>query len=183
MYTPDISDESLMLEAQRGDLDAIGLLYQRYSKKLFNFFIRVTDNHDDSADLTQNVFFRVLKYRDSFNPEHPFRTWMYQMARNCLTDYRKKSVRHPGTQNKDDILSTLLNDDTSMNQVSQDAILYRAMENLPFEDKELLVMCKFQKLKYEEIARITEDSVPNIKIKVHRTLKRLKEIYFKLENA
>ncbi|MCK9205339.1 MAG: sigma-70 family RNA polymerase sigma factor [Bacteroidales bacterium] len=183
MQISDISDEALMLKAQRGELDAVGKLYERYSKKLFNFFIRITGNRDDSADLTQNVFYRVLKYRGSYNPEHQFRTWMYQMGRNCLTDYRKDSSKHPNIEDKDNVLSALLNDENSNNQVSQDAILFKAIENLPFEGKELLVMCKFQKLKYEEIAKITNDSVPNIKIKVHRTLKRLKEIYFEMEDA
>jgi RNA polymerase sigma-70 factor (ECF subfamily) len=106
---------------------------------------------------------------------------MYGMARNCLSDYRLDSSKHPNLQDKDNVLSTLLDDEVSSNQASQDAILFKAMENLPFEGKELLVMCKFQDLKYEEIAKITGDSIPNIKIKVHRTLKRLKEIYFEMD--
>jgi len=183
MYISDISDEALMLKAQGGELDAVGKLYERYSKKLFNFFLRLTANRDTSSDLTQNVFYRILKYRNSYNPQHQFRTWMYQMARNCLSDYRLDSSKHPNLQDKDNVLSTLLDDEISSNQASQDAILFKAIENLPFEGKELLVMCKFQDLKYEEIAKITGDSIPNIKIKVHRTLKRLKEIYFEMEEC
>ena len=62
MSISDLSDEALMLKAQQGELDAIGVLYQRYSKKLFNFFIKLTANRDSSADLMQNVFLRVIKY-------------------------------------------------------------------------------------------------------------------------
>jgi len=183
MYISDISDEALMLKAKGGELDAIGKLYERYSKRLYNFFLRLTANRDSSADLTQNVFYRVLKYRNSYNPDHLFKTWMYQMARNCLTDYRLDSNKHPHLPDKDIVLSKLLDEETANSQAAQDALLFKAIENLPFESKELLVMCKFQGLKYEEIANITGDSIPNIKIKVHRTIIKLKELYFELENA
>jgi RNA polymerase sigma factor (sigma-70 family) len=183
MHISEISDEHLMLKAQQGDLDAIGKLYERYSKKLFNFFLRLTNNRDTSADLTQNVFYRVLKYRNSYNSEHLFKTWMYQMARNCLTDHYEVSLKHPVIDDKNIVLSTFIDDDSAGKQASQDALLYKAIDNLPFESKELLVMSKFQGLKYEEISNITGDSVANIKVKVHRTLIRLKELYFELENA
>lgn len=183
MHISDISDEALMLKAQGGELDAIGVLYQRYSKKLFNFFLRLTANRDTSADLTQNVFYRVLKYRNSYNSQHLYKTWMYQMARNCLTDQREMNSKHPNIHTNENVLSLILDDDTVSTQVSQDALLFKAIENLPFESKELLVMSKFQGLKYEEIAKITGDSIPNIKIKVHRTMIKLKELYFEMEKA
>lgn len=183
MHISDISDETLMLDAQRGELDAIGKLYERYSKKLYNFFLRLTANRDASADLTQNVFYRVLKYRNSYNKDHLFKTWMYQMARNCLTDYHKESSKHPVIENTISALSTVLDEDSASNQAAQDNLLFRAINSLPFESRELLVMSKFQGLKYEEISSITGDSIPNIKVKVHRTLIRLKELYFELENA
>ena len=69
MHISDISDEALMLKAQRGELDAVGKLYERYSKRLYNFFLRLTVNSDTSSDLTQNVFYRILKYRNSYNSE------------------------------------------------------------------------------------------------------------------
>lgn len=183
MQISDISDEALMLKAQQGELEAIGVLYQRYSKKIYNFFLRLTTNRDTSADLTQNVFYRVLKYRNSYNSQHLFKTWMYQMARNCLTDQREKNSKHPHAFDTNGVLSTIIDEDSASHQAAQDALLYRAIENLPFESKELLVMSKFQGLKYEEIAKITGDSIPNIKIKVHRTIIKLKELYFEMEQA
>lgn len=183
MHISDISDEDLMLKAQRGELDAIGKLYERYSKRLYNFFLRLTANRDTSADLTQNVFYRVLKYRSSYNPEHLFKTWMYQMARNCLNDHHEVSYKHPVIEDANKVLSNELDEDIASNQASQDDLLFRAINNLPYESKELIVMSKFQGLKYEEIAKITGDSVPNIKIKVHRTMIKLKDLYFELDKA
>lgn len=183
MHISDISDEALMLKAKGGELDAIGELYGRYSKRLYNFFLRLTANRDTSADLTQNVFYRVLKYRKTYTPEHLFKTWMFQIARNCLTDHREVHVKHPNVSDTEKVLASVLDEDSANHQAAQDALLFRAIDNLPFESRELLVMSKFQGLKYEEIAKITGDSIPNIKIKVHRTMIKLKELYFELEKA
>jgi len=108
---------------------------------------------------------------------------MYQIARNCLTDHHDVSMKYPVTDASTMVLSTTLDEDTASKQASEDVLLFRAIDSLPHESKELLVMSKFQGLKYEEISSITGDSVPNIKVKVHRTLIRLKELYFELENA
>ena len=105
------------------------------------------------------------------------------MARNCLADHREMSGKHPNVHDTEKVLSSMVDDDTISSQVAQDALLYKAIENLPFESKELLVMSKFQGLKYEEIANITGDTVPNIKVKVHRTMIKLKELYFELEKV
>jgi RNA polymerase sigma-70 factor (ECF subfamily) len=183
MHKTDISDESLMLDARNGNMDAIGVLYSRHSKQLFNFFVRLTHNRDSSADLLQNVFLRVLKYHNSFNPSHRFTTWMYQLARNCLNDYREMNAKNPVISNPENVLQNTAFEEHAQKQASEDALLYRAIECLPEEGRELLVMSKFQGLKYEEISAITGDSVANIKVKVYRSMLKLKERYFQLEEA
>lgn len=183
MQISEITDEVLMLKAQKGELDAIGVLYKRYSKRLFNFFLRLTNNYDSSADLTQNVFYRVLKYRNSFKNEHTFKTWLYQLARNSLKDHKDNAFKNPVVSDTSKVLLNIYDDESANKQELQDKQLFKAIESLPFESRELLVMSKFQGMKYEEISEITGDSVPNIKVKVHRTILRLKELYFELENA
>ena len=172
-----------MLKAQEGELDAIGKLYERYSKRLYNFFLRLTANRDSSADLTQNVFYRILKYKNSYNPKFLFKTWMYQMARNCLNDHLETSHKNPIAEDNSKVLLAIMDEDSAEIQSTQDALLFKAINKLPYESKELLVMSKFQGLKYEEISTITGDTVPNIKVKVYRTMNRLKELYFEMEKA
>lgn len=183
MKVSEITDEVLILNAQKGELDTIGILYERYSKRLFNFFLKLTGNYDSSADLTQNVFYRVLKYRNSYKTDYQFKTWLYQMARNSLKDYKDSAIKNPIIADASNALSDIMDDDSANKQELQDKQLFKAIENLPFDSRELLVMSKFQGLKYEEISEITGDSIPNIKVKVHRTLLKLKELYFELENA
>ena len=61
--------------------------------------------------------------------------------------------------------------------------LHTALGKLSTEKREILVLSKFQGLKYEQIAKIHETTVANIKVKVHRTIKELKDIYLELEKA
>ncbi len=172
-----------MLEAQDGNLKAIGELYDRHQKKLYGFFVRLTNNSFCSCDLTQNVFLRILKFRHTYNPAHQFRTWMYQIARNVLSDFynsKNKLVEY-----SNDIDNVRHNEIEHQHGYAsrEDLVLYRAIGQLSKEQQLLIEMSKFQKLKYEEIALITNDSVGNIKVKVHRAIALLKEKYFEVDRT
>ena len=85
-----LSDNVLMVKVQEGDLDKLGLLYQRYKKILFGYFYRQTCLAAISEDLVQNVFFRILKYRKQFRNEGKFTSWMYSIAHNVFIDHVRK---------------------------------------------------------------------------------------------
>ena len=72
-----VSDDALMLEVSNGEVRRLGLLFDRYHRKLFDFFIRMTGSREISEDLVQDVFFRILKYRGTFRPGSRFTVWMY----------------------------------------------------------------------------------------------------------
>ena len=79
-----------MLTVRDGDLDKLGVLFDRHHKLLFNFFLRLTSSREASEDLVQEVFFRMLKYRHSYRGSSQFSFWMFQIARNARIDYFRK---------------------------------------------------------------------------------------------
>src|SRR5689334_1298700 len=83
-----------MLKVKAGDVDKMGLLFERYHRKLFGFLYHMTGQSSISEDLVQNVFYRMLKYRHTFTGEGEFRTWMYHLARNVLADAAKQNKRY-----------------------------------------------------------------------------------------
>src|SRR2546425_12656711 len=85
-----LTDEALMLAVKAGDLDKLGILFERHHTALFEFFSRMTGNRAVSQDLVQDVFFRILKYRNTYRNESQFTTWMYHIARNTRFDQFKK---------------------------------------------------------------------------------------------
>ena len=171
-----------MLKAQTGDLNKMGLLFERYKKVLLGFFINMCKDKDLSEDLVQNVFVRIIKYRKSFRGEGQFKVWMFHIARNVLTDhFRKNKI------GKTDDLETWgdrLGDDSdvSADMIKNDEleILRKAMDYLDKEKKEVLVLSKIEELKYKEIADILDCSEGAVKVKVFRAMKELKETFVKI---
>lgn len=181
--TEQPSDNSLMIEAQNGNIGAIAELYDRHQKNLYGFFVRLTGKKNCSCDLTQNVFLRILRFKHTYNPAYQFRTWMYQIARNILADYyNTKNSLIESSNNIDSILPT---EPEQQNEYTtrDDLVLFSAIGQLPAEQQQLIELSKFQKLKYEEIAQITNDTVGNIKVKVHRAIINLRDVYFKVDKT
>lgn len=169
-----------MTQVSQGDLDKLVPLFDRYQKKLFNFFLRLSADEEASKDLVQNLFVRVIKYRYSYNPEHKFRTWIYQMARNVFYDHCKKNKKTNTFMNIQQVADYPDASQGTQSQQEEDEKLFKALEHLPADKRELLVMSKFQGMKYAEIAEITDTSVGNVKVKVHRAVDSLRKIYFQL---
>src|SRR3954467_10573711 len=79
-----------MLKVKAGNLDLMGLLFKRHHKALFNFLYHMTYQRDVAEDMAQQVFYRMLKYRESFTGSGEFLHWMYTIARNVIKDQGKR---------------------------------------------------------------------------------------------
>jgi len=177
-----MSDEQIMEAVKNGNLQQASLLFDRYHKRIFNFLARLTNDREGAEDLTQNVFLRMLKYRHTYKPEMKFQSWIYQMARNAFSDYyQQQKQRMPvkmEVEKLDDHLPDLME---ALEQEENEKRLIRALAQLPDDYRELLVLTRFQHLKYEEVAGFLNMTVANVKVKVHRAIGQLRENYFELE--
>ena len=178
-----ITDNALMTKVKEGDLDKLGLLFERYKKPLFGFFYGLNRDGELSEDLVQNVFFRILKYRYLFRGEGDFRTWMFHIARNVNNDHFRKNKLNAkeSIETWQDRLGSDENRSTEIQQDEEMQILSMAMDRLPEDKLEILLLIKFQDKKYKEIGEIIGCSEGAVKVKVFRALQELKEVYKKLE--
>lgn len=167
-----------MFHVRNGVGESLGVLFDRYQDPLFNFYCRLTGDRTVSEDLVQDVFYRILKYRQTYRPGTSFRTWMYQIARNARLDsLRKEKVQVPlefditGPQQPDRV-----------QQEQETALLHKALMQLPEEKREILVLSRFQELKYEEIAQLLGCEVGAVKVRVFRALKELRTAFQELES-
>lgn len=176
-----MSDNEVMFKVRDGEVGKLGVLFERYHEKLYGFFIRYTGKRDVSEDLVQDVFFRVLKYRHTFRGEAPFTVWMYQLARNASADYfRKWKNESPMTEHTQERESDEPLPSEQMLEQEEHRLLRLAMSKLSEEKREVLVMSRFQELKYEEIGKILDCPVGTVKARVHYALKDLRDEYIKL---
>jgi len=175
---PIQADEDLMLQVRQGAEDGLGVLFDRYQRPLFNFYSKLTGNRGVSEDLVQEVFLRVLKYRQSYQPGAAFRAWIYQIARNVRVDhYRKNPVQ---AEWKPEMSPSFVPHDATQKD-QETLLLHRALMLLPEDKREILVLSRLQEMKYEEIARLLGCEVGTVKVRVHRALQSLKLAYHDLQ--
>src|ERR1700683_2929898 len=180
------ADNVLMQKVRDGDLAKMAVLFERHHRALFRYFLRLTGNREFSEDLVQDVYFRMLKYRHTYRDGNPFTSWMYQVGRNAHLDGLQKrkgetplfEVRREGDMQEPASADT---DPREILRRRQDlGLLRRALASLPVEKREVLVLSRFQNLKYEQIADILACDVGTVKVRVYRAIKSLSQIFFEL---
>ncbi|HEV2354742.1 MAG TPA: RNA polymerase sigma factor [Puia sp.] len=175
-----LSDNALMLKVRSGDLDKMSLLFQRYHRPLYGFLYHMTGQRESSEDMVQTVFYRLLKSRHTFTGEGEFKTWMYHVARNVLSDHFKGSRRSGYVVDVTGFEEKLAADGALFDRVERRLAvqaLHKAMAALSPESREILVLSRFQELKGAEIAGILEISVGAVKVRIHRAIGQLKALY------
>ena len=179
-----MTDEVIMEAVKNGDLQRATLLFERYNKRIFNFLARMTMDRMLAEDLSQNVFLRMIKYRQSYREGARFQSWIYQIARNVFADhYHGEKNKYNNFVDVEKIRDHIVDNDDMEAQSEKERILQRSMARLTDEQRELLVLTRYQQMKYEEVAQVMDTTVANIKVKVHRALIRLREYYFEMERA
>ena len=174
-----MTDEELMLQAKAGKLDGISVLYDRYHTRLYNFFLQQTHDQSQSKDLTQIVFERVIKYRGRYVQQGRFTAWIYAIARNVHLDlYRKKREDLPGAAVIHAIADSQIEENHDREEDKYH--LEKAMKYLRPEQRELIWLSRYEKLKYAEIAHILGSTEGAVKVKIHRSMKDLKTEFFKI---
>ncbi len=168
-----------MLKVKEGNLSELTVLFERYNVKLFNFFLKLTFDRIASEDLTQTLFYRVIKYRQTYKIEEgSFKTWVYQMGRNVYYDFYKE--RQKIAVNFRDIHEsheTIPDSDDTYKEEELEK-LNKALSRLIPDQREIIILSRYQGLKYREIALIKDASITAIKVQIHRALKQLKIFYF-----
>ncbi len=176
-----------MAEVGSGQVARLGVLFERYHRALFRYFVSMNRDREQAEDLVQEVFVRMLRYRASYDPAQSFTAWMYQIARNAGVD----QVRKRGTAQVVDIdtfvdrraelVSASPGPEESAARGQDLALLRRAMDRLPDDKREILVLSRFQGMKHEDIAEVLGCEVGTVKVRVYRAIRALEQIYFELE--
>ncbi len=173
-----------MLKVKNGDLDRMGLLFERHHRQLFGFLFHMTNQRELSEDLVQNVFYRMLRYRHTYRGDGEFRAWMYHLARNVVHDEGralKRTVNQSALGDSAERIGDLTTADEQILKKQELAVLHKAMAGLSAESREILVMSKFQELRYHEIAQVLNITEGAVKVRVHRAINQLKNIFMQME--
>ena len=175
-------DNKLMMQVKDGDLDKLGPLFEKYKLPLYRYFFHRMCVGDDCEAMVQNVFIRILKYRNRFEPVGEFRSWMYSIAHNLGIDHLRK---HSKWKIKNDVRdSDIVEESTTEDMMirSEESLRLKTAMNMLRDDyREVLVLSRFDNLRYREIGEITGSSEGAVKVRIHRALRELRILYDKLE--
>jgi RNA polymerase sigma factor (sigma-70 family) len=170
------TDQALMMAVRDGDVDKLGVLFERYHRQLFSFLVRLTGNRPLSEDLVQEVFVRLLKYRHTYRGDSQFTTWMFQIARNARVDMMRRSPREDTSIDEcvQEFVS-LAPTPAERAEKSEDVqMLLDAVSRLPEDRREVLLLRGVHGLKFEEIALALRCSVNTIKGRAFRAIRELR---------
>ncbi len=165
-----------MLDVSQGNLDAMAHIFERYNKRLYNFYFQMIRDKAICEDMTQTVFYKVMRYRESYRGGQ-FVSWIFRIARNEFSDYYQNSKKT--LRNTDIEMVTSKSEDNFVDKNDNVSHLQEAIKILDKEERELIVLNRFQGLKYSKIAEITGSSEGAVKVKIHRIIKKLRTVYFK----
>ncbi len=184
------SDEELMLAYGAGDEEALVTLFQRYKLRIFNYFLRHLDDRAAAEDLLQSTFLKIHRVRKSYRPTAAFSTWVFTIATNLQRDYKLSARRHPHVVEFEEVRvkaagggfagPVMLSDERTpeigygKNQIAEQ--VRRAVQSLPYKQKEVILLAKYQGLKYEEIAEILNITISAAKVRAHRAMRALEKI-------
>jgi RNA polymerase sigma-70 factor, ECF subfamily len=182
----DALDKADMLRLAQGQDDALDTLMTRHAQSVFQFLYRMLGQEEDANDLAQDTFVRVFQARKSFRPNQAFRPWLYTIAANLARNHIRWRSRHPATswQNEtdpqgvalEDKLAAPTPDPTQVTVASEEAAAVQAaVQSLPPDLREAVVLCEWQELTMAEAAEVLQTTAKAVESRLYRARQNLRE--------
>ena len=173
-----LSDQELMRIVQAGDFSPASEIYDRYSGRIYNFALRFLKNAEAAEDATQEVFVKMMRHANQFQGDAKLSTWLFSITANWCRDYLRKADNK--VKETEDVLVALPasldhSPDRTLEQRENEKLIQRALQALTPEQREAILLSRYQGLSYAEIAQISGCSEGAVKTRVFRAMETLKK--------
>jgi RNA polymerase sigma factor (sigma-70 family) len=173
-----LSDQELMRIVQAGDFSPASEIYDRYSSRIYNFAYRFLRNSEAAEDATQEVFVKMLKHANQFHGDAKLSTWLFSITANWCRDYLRKAENK--AKETEEVLIALpapmeLSPDRNLERREDQHRVQKALGALTPEQREAILLSRYQGLSYAEIAQISGCSEGAVKTRVFRAMETLKK--------
>ncbi len=184
-----LGDPELIAAIKDGKLGAFTQLVDRHQRSLINFFFHLSWDRQSAEDCAQEVFLRLHAHLGTYEPQAKFTTFLYRIARNLWIDRvrsdavhgRPVSLESPlgfGEERRlgDRLPSRGPSPVEILARRETEGALRRAIDQLPEEQKAVLLLSEIQGLKYQEIGEILDIPVGTVKSRMHTAMERLRDL-------
>jgi len=145
-------------------------LYEKFSKDIFRYSLSILKNEDEAKDAVQEVFVKYAESESSFKGNCSQKTWLLVITRNYCYNRISSKGFNIGSFDSEVLRKSYENDFEVVISLKD------ALENLTSEQNELLYLLEYEGYSYKEIAELTTQTIENVKIKIYRARKKLREI-------
>ncbi len=166
------SDEDLMERFKAGEQQAFVELYKRYNRRVYAYCVKMMSARELAEDVFQEVFIRVSRKRESFKSGN-FAAWLFAIARNLCLNALRDSVAHVPLEDVQESLHTTPSEDEYDQSYE---VLRAAVEQLPADLREVLILRVYNGFSYNEIAEITDTKLATVKVRIFRAKQKLQEM-------
>src|SRR4051812_33351290 len=177
------SDEDLMRRTQQGDKSAFAILYERYSQSVLSYLYRMLGNVEDVESIGQEVFLRAFRFAPTYRYPQKFSTWLFTIARNLAINNARRRKRSPvrnvtelnleGVEMSGDPYGVASRATDDVERREEIARVLTALEDLPTDQKEVIVLGIFQDLSYAQMEEITGAKAVTLRSRMFHGLRKL----------
>jgi RNA polymerase sigma-70 factor (ECF subfamily) len=180
------SDEDLMRRTQQEDKQAFSLLYERYSTSVLSYLYRMLGNVEDVESVAQEAFLRAFRFRATYRYPQRFSTWLFTITRNLAINQARRKKRSPvrnltelnleGMDVSGDPYQVAARATDDVEKQEEIARVLKALDDLPTDQKEVIVLGVFQDMSYGEMEAITGTKAVTLRSRMFHGLKRLAKL-------
>lgn len=177
------SDEDLMRRTQTGEKQAFEIIYERYSSSVLSYLYRMLGNLEDVESIGQEVFLRAFRFAPTYRYPQKFSTWLFTITRNLAINSSRRRKRSPirnitelnleGVDLSGDPYQVATRATDNVEKQEEIARVLKALEGLPTDQKEVIVLGIFQDLSYAQMEEITGTKAVTLRSRMFHGLKKL----------
>ncbi|PLX14066.1 MAG: RNA polymerase subunit sigma-70 [Marinilabiliales bacterium] len=170
------TDEAIIERVLSGRREDFALLVDKYKDKVFALVIGIIKNNELAKEVAQDAFVKTFVSLKKFRKESSFSTWIYRIAYNtAISETRKASYKNVALDERYLVNNTEINDESEIKE-EEHRKLNKAISLLKSDEKLILEMYYYEEKAVKEISEITGLGKSNVKIKLHRLRKKLRNL-------
>ncbi len=177
----EVSDNTLIRQILGGRIKQFRKLVQRYQKQAYLYARSMVGNPDDAYDLSQEAFVRIYKHLNRFDSSYPFKVWFFHILSNLCKNHLRQRKNRQAVTTSTEMTETVAaptsqRPDIVFQKTKIQQKLWEGIAELPEKSREIIILCHFQDMSYEQMAKVLEIPRGSVMSRLYYARQKLREI-------